>query len=540
MESGDPQLGLAPGRAGLKNKWVPWLLGAILVLGCTAIYWHVPEFKFVAFDDDYNLVFNPHLGPLSVERVKWAFTDWEYIPRVMPLGWLAYSAVFGWSGLDPAGWHVANLVLHVAIVTLWFLVLRRLGRRMSAEASGVWVDIAAFAGAALWAWHPLRVETVAWSSALTYGQAHLFLLVAVWSWLRAETVPGARALALLCYLGSLLTYPITAGFAPVFALLARREDHRWSRMLRDGAPFLVVAVAVLAANVVAQSVARGAPSSSLVESGRIFQALYVYFDYLSRWVWPVGLSPVNSTLLDYPAMQLRTVIGAVVFGLIAAAALAWRPSRGYALAYLFVLVPMLGLMDEVIIPADRYSALPTAVLSLALVHGLVWAGPRLAFSQRRWIVVAPLGLALFALGWLSRSQTEVWRDTYHLRTCIAERLGPGAAPAFRYVGFARWLLCEGRPAEALDLLDNAIARHPDDTVLQATRAEFSEFVERNRSAAVAMGLADAPPFAALLHWQLAARFALNGDEAAATVHLHEVKRIAPAFFAKASEAALKR
>ena len=77
---------------------LPWLLGAVLVLGCLMIYRRVGEFDFVAFDDDYNLLFNPHLGPLSLERMHWAFSD--CLMRAAACRWAGWDfpRSFQWAG----------------------------------------------------------------------------------------------------------------------------------------------------------------------------------------------------------------------------------------------------------------------------------------------------------------------------------------------------------------------------------------------------------------------------------------------------------
>jgi hypothetical protein len=77
-----------------------------------------------------------------------------------------------------------------------------------------------FLGAAFWAWHPLRVESVAWSVGLLYGQAMFFLLLAVAAMLAPFGGRLARLISILCYGVSLLSYPLAIGFVPVFALIA--------------------------------------------------------------------------------------------------------------------------------------------------------------------------------------------------------------------------------------------------------------------------------------------------------------------------------
>ena len=88
------------------------MLAGVLLLGCLWIYREIVAFGFVGLDDDYNLIFNPHLGPLTFDRVAWAFGDLEYSRRYLPFGWLGFAAVFEFSGLNPTGYHATAIVLH--------------------------------------------------------------------------------------------------------------------------------------------------------------------------------------------------------------------------------------------------------------------------------------------------------------------------------------------------------------------------------------------------------------------------------------------
>ena len=148
---------------------LPWLLAGLLVLGCAWIYRDAMTAGFVGLDDDYNITFNPHLGPLSWPRVQWAFSDWEYSRRYQPLGWLGFSAVFGFSGLAPAGYHLAGILWQGVNALLVAAVLHRFLQREVGADSSPWRFVVVFLGAAFWAWHPLRVETVAWASGLLYA-----------------------------------------------------------------------------------------------------------------------------------------------------------------------------------------------------------------------------------------------------------------------------------------------------------------------------------------------------------------------------------
>lgn len=508
-----------------------WLFGAILVLGTVCIYAQVVEFDFVAFDDDYNIVFNPHLGPLSVGRIEWAFGDWSYARRCLPLGWLGFCVVFGWSGLDPAGWHLVNLSLHVVCALLFFLVLRSL---VSGQETGrpvaEWKEVAAFLGAACWAWHPLRAETVGWSSGLLYGQAHALLLGAIMCRWNAPTMIASRPLAWLLYLCSLLTYPVALGFAPVFGLHRWWRGSGWRAAVREAAPFVVIAALVLLANVLAR---HNAPVPTLGEVApvqRLWQAIAGWGYYIWRPFWPLGLTPVNTATLD-DFLGLWAVLPWLC---LIAVGLSWRRSRWFFLAYLCVLAPFLGWLEEVAFFSDRYAALPNGIMAVGLTLGVVGIGPlRLRMGATILAGVCVAGMAI-----LSARQVKIWRNTDWLHQRIVDQLGAGAAPAYSRVFYSRWLMRVGRPEEALALLDQALASHPGDATLGRVRQELAALDNDNREQARVWGMSRPPPLDARLHWQIAMRQLQAGEEYAASVHMGEVRRIAPEYYDKSWQALL--
>ena len=517
-----------------------WVLGALLALGVLWIYRQVPEFAFVAFDDDRNIVFNPHLGPLSWERVVWAFTDWTYVRRCIPLGWLGFAAVYGWSGLDASGWHLINLTLHLGGALMLWSILRRLARGPSGTTllTG-WAEAAVFAGAAFWAWHPLRAETVGWASGLLYGQAHVFLFGAVWLWLRAVEGGLWRAGAAALYAASLLTYPIALGAVPVFALLARWRGLGWGEAVKGVVPVMLIAGGVAAANVAAQAwlseAARFSPPPTLAQfpaSERLIQAGAVWAHYLWRSVWPWNLTPVDTVLLDHGPRGAFLIASAALWAALGLVCCAWPRVRGYAgaffIAYACVLVPMLGLTQRPHFPSDRYAALPQAVLAAALMLALLKLRP----GRGRSRVLMVVGALLIGGAELSRHQVEIWRDSDRLWSHIATRLGPGMPSSYFDTAYARWLATDGREIEAAARIDAALVRLPDNAILLAARAQVAAVAEQTLVVKESLGLKQSPPAAALLHFEIAREQSRRGDYETSAAHLREIRRIAPEYYAR--------
>jgi hypothetical protein len=517
------------------------LLGVLLVLGCLAIYQHVGEFEFVSFDDDYNILFNPHLGSLSLERVQWAFGDWSYARRCMPLGWLGFSAVFSFAGLNPAGYHLANLALHAANSLLYFIVLRRLvvaSQPGAGTAARNWGLAWAFLGAVFWAWHPLRVESVAWSSGLLYAQSEFFLLLAFMWFVRNPGAPGTRLGALLCYGASLLSYPVAIGFAPVFALVAcwRLED--WRRGLWISLPFALVAGAATVANLVARMSGGGAftPMATLAElplATRAMQAAYSWVYYAWIPFWPVKLTPVNPVLIDINPWSAPFIISAAVLVAFTVANIAWTAARRTAgpfwLAHICVLFPLIGLVERVYFPSDRYSAFPQILLAAALVMGLV----RLRSVSARVLAMAAGLAAGGVMGVLSARQAEIWRDTPTLFRHIAQGLSPTASPMVYFQRPAVIQYRNGDASGALAWLDRGIALFPDNQALRSTRADLQRQSSELKVLLADAGAPPSTPPVTFLHQQLGVAAARAGDLRAAEEHFRLARVGSPDFYAPA-------
>lgn len=522
---------------------LPWLLGVLLALGGLAIYWHVGEFGFLTFDDEHNIVFNPHLGPLSPGRVHWAFTEWGYTRRCMPLGWLGFATVFSLAGLNPAGWHLAGLGLHLVNSLLLFALLFRLAGASRPGAARSWALTCAFLGAAFWAWHPLRVESVAWATALLYGQAEFFLLLALLGFVRDPAKPSARLWALVCYSASLLTYPVAIGFAPVFALVAGWRLRDWRRAGGMALPFFVPALAAVIINVLARASADGAfiPMPTWTEFpplARGMQAAFVWVYYAWIPFWPAHLTLFNPVLVNFDPWSAPFVLSALVLASGVVTVAAWPAARrtagGLVLAHLCVLVPMMGLVERPYFPSDRYAAFTQAVLAAALVLGLV----RLSSPRARLAVVAAGLAAGGLLGVLSSRQTEAWRDAPTALRHSTAGLAPTALPVMRYERPAVLLYRSGDLPGALAVFDQGIALLPGDRSLVAGRADLVRQGAELRAMIAAVGAPPSTPPVAFLHQELGLECARAGELVAAREHLRLARVSAPDFYAPAYNLAL--
>jgi len=455
------------------------LCALLLVVATLALNQRVVGFGFLNLrDDDINLTVNAYMGGLSWDRLRWMFTDTAFARRYIPLGWLSFSAVYEWAGLDPGPYHALGLGLAALDAALVFAVVRSALRRFSApgRADTAWSVGAAALAAGWWAFHPLRVENTAWVSGNLYGLALTFLLLALWPYLASGRAEGRRrrrliAGAAVAFTASLLVYPIAllvpvllAGLDAVPPPGGPRVPFR--QLLGEKLLFLLPLGGVLAVTIGARfagaSLFGKVPSlhdATLLARGA--QCAYVAAYYLWKPWWPFGLSPIYDTLVNFnPAGPVFVASMAAVLAVSAAALAAWRRVPLFAVVwfgYLIVMLPYYGLTEQPHWACDRYAVLPTllvAVLLAALLNRLRAPGPRLAAASLM------LGLT-GGLGILTWRQQEIWRtDDIHLRYTTAS-LPPG--PTHESVK-ARLLLLEfmlGDEAAASQAIAEGIVRHPD-------------------------------------------------------------------------------
>jgi len=386
-----------------------------LVLGVLLLYAPTLRHGFVAYDDPVYVRDNEVVGAgLTLDGLRWAFGfhagNWH------PLTWLSHMLDVELFGLEPGPHHLVNAGLHALCALLVYALATRLG-------CGSW---AALLAAALFALHPLRVESVAWASErkdVLSGVLYLGTLLAWLSWTRA---PGGRryALALGLFALGLMAKSMLVTLPVVLVLLAACGLARPAGrpLVPWVAPFFLLALATGAATLWIQR-AEGAVGSlaALTFAERSANALCTYGVYVLQSLWPSGLAclvphPVAVTppaelgrVLYLPAALSAAAI-ALALGL-AFRARRTRPELLFGLAwYLVVAAPVIGFVQVgVQAHADRYTYLPTIGLVLALartLERLVAARPAL----QRPLTVLALGV-LAALAGASLRQSATWRDS---------------------------------------------------------------------------------------------------------------------------------
>lgn len=540
-----------------------WWLGLALGLITLAVFGSVLRADFVRWDDDINIYRNPHLGPLSLERVLWAFTDPGYVRYYAPLSWLSVLVVHQFFGLNPLGYHLLSLLLHSANVVLVFLVTRRLlrlrARSGATEEPVAAVDWGSAAGALVWGLHPLRAEAVAWATGVSYCLATLLLLLSLCSYLegcaRATQDDGRqgarwRLAAVLAFGLSLVAYPIGLAYGAVLlvvdGLVLKRLEWPvgWQlsaqsrRVLLEKLPYVALTLVMLGVTLHRRIHVGGlwtAPTG-LEHFGwesRLAQAFYIWAYYVWKPLAPFGLSPVYTTLVWFDPWDLPFVASAALVaalgGLLVWQRRRWPGLLALWLCHLALLVPLLGLTEHPHYPSDRYGYLQGILWSVLVAAGLLKLGRR---PGLRAVTPAVTLAVLMALGWLTHRQARVWQNSVTLFGHVLERLGghPYSVDIHWRLGgvFAE----QGRTAEALAHYAEALRIQP---AFVEARLGAAELLEQQGQAQDALdhyrAAAQANPRLAVAHAKAGLLLARLGRAGEALDAYRQALRIEPDYLA---------
>lgn len=439
----------------------PWAAGwpvLMLLALVAAVFSRTAGFPFVYYDDPHYVLENPFVRRgLTWEGARWALTTF-HAANWHPLAWLSHMLDVQLFGLWAGGHHVTNVVFHGANVVLLFFFFGR--------ATGAWGR--SWLVAALFAVHPLHVESVAWVAERKDVLSTFFGLLALGAYARYAERPGAGRYALVAVwlVSGLAAKPMLVTLPCLLLVLdrwplGRREG--WMGLATEKLPLLALSAASAALTVLAQG--RGGAVLALEDVPLWYRALHAahsYGAYLADAVWPAGLAVFYPHPAQGGVLRLRWVL--LALGLLVAVSIAcWchRRSRPWLLTgwvwYLGTLVPVIGLVQVgAQARADRYTYLPlVGVFVMA-----AWLGEELlrrAGVGRRAAaaVAAAWVLALSAAAW---RQVGYWEGSYELFArahAVTERNWMALTALGREAGRL------GRTEEAVARLREALVLNPD-------------------------------------------------------------------------------
>jgi len=475
--SGDVTPPLSRAASNLSNPGNAPLIGLLLVLGTWAIYWPVGSFEFVSYDDPLYVPENEIVQRgLTWDGLKWAFSN-SSVGHWHPLTWLSHMFICQFFGTDPRWHHLANLFLHSLNALLFFFVLRRLTGALACSV---------FA-AALFAWHPLRVESVAWVAEHKDVLAGCFWLLTIWAYIRFTEQPGAAryamvlalfAVGLLCK-AILITLPfvlLLLDFWPLRRVrhFASREDDltnsdpspkqprepdigkSWGALILEKLPLFGLVMASCVATFLA---GRGAGAVvDLPLGARIGNALISCVRYLGKFLWPADLAVLYPHPVWWPWWQ---VTGAAAL-LILMSALFVRLARQQPylmvgwLWFLGVLVPVIGLVQVgQQSMADRYTYIPMLGLAIMAAWSAAGLARHFPFGRRGMAFVGIGVLGAMALG--TSGQLRHWQDSVAL---FRQAIHATERNATAHYNLAQAMCVRGSVAEAMPHYEAALEIDP--------------------------------------------------------------------------------
>ena len=394
------------------------LLLAVVTL---ALYNPVTHHPFVNYDDDRYVTNNPHVRRgLTADTFTWALTSTEQA-NWHPLTWMSHALDCSLYGVNPVGHHFTSILLHIVNVILLFLLLMWATRRLGPS---LFV-------AALFAIHPINVESVAWVAERKNVLCTMFFLLALWAYgWYARKPHWARYLAVVAlFAAGLASKPMVITLPFVLLLLdywplgrvraveanKTQGGLAWSQLVIEKLPLLALSAASAVITMRAQQAGGAIRTTTEVSfSARIATAIWAYAMYLWKMVWPARLAP----LYPHPGGSLaawQVLVAATV--LLAITAVVWRfRTRRYLLVgwlwFSGTLVPVIGLVQvgEAAM-ADRYAYIPLIGIFVMIAFGVAdWAEEkRFGF----WPAV-PAAAVLVALALTTHRQIGYWDSNYDL------------------------------------------------------------------------------------------------------------------------------
>jgi len=440
------------------------LIYAGLVLITLAVYLPVFYHDFVQYDDQQYVTDNPRVqAGLTWHGLEWAFGfhagNWH------PLAWLSHMLDCQLYGAWAGGHHLTSLLLHIAATLLLFSVLSRM-TSLRADASARQADTIwrSAAVAALFAWHPLHVESVAWVAERKDVLCAVFWMLTLWFYVRYAVQPcKARYFSVLgSFVLCLMSKPMGVTLPFVLLLLdywplGRVTGDKWQvtgilRLVREKIPFFVLSAIACVLTLRAQEQAI-VSTAGLSVSQRIANVVVAYNHYLTAMFVPRKLAVYYPYQFHLPAATI--VCAVIVLGLATLLALTNMRRRPWLMVgwlwYLGTLVPVIGLVqvgDQAW--ADRYTYLPLIGLFVAIV----WS----AFEIIKNRLVLQIASVIVAVALIAATsmQLDCWRNT---RTLFehANTVTRNNALAVTILGSQ---LAEDEPDKAMEYYQTALSYSP--------------------------------------------------------------------------------
>jgi len=450
------------------SRYLKLLICLILVLPTLGVYWEVRNFDFVTFDDYTYVAENPNVqSGLSKSGLVWAFTR-SHASNWHPVTWLSHMLDCQFFGLNSGMHHLNNLIFHTANTLLLFLVL---GRMTGALWRSAFVS-------ALFALHPLHVESVAWVAERKDVLSTLFWMLTMWAYVRYSERPSPTRYLLIFpfFILGLMSKPMLVTLPFVLLLMDYWPLGRLQstlpekggklktpklavlRLIAEKIPLFVLVALLSVVTFLAQEEAVQSLDNFHLKA-RIANGLVSYAAYIRKMFWPNDLS------IFYPYPQTLQLWQATASGffLITMTILFVRMGkrRPFILVgwlwYLGTLFPVIGLVQVgTHAMADRYTYIPL----IGLFIMIAWGIPDLLgnWLYRKQVLRISAGLLLVILAVCTWLQVRYWKDSIALFTHAIDVTDDNWM-AHNNIGFP--LVQQGRNIEAIAHFSEAVRIKPD-------------------------------------------------------------------------------
>jgi hypothetical protein len=461
------------------NKKYTYLIIVLLVIACLAAYGRILGNDFVNYDDNRLITENNYVQTgFDAKSVKWALTN-ASLEYWHPLTWLSIMLEWRLFGTNASFYHLVSLLLHIGAVLFLFLFLNKATKRL-------WPS--AFV-AALFALHPLRVESVAWASehkdvlSMFFGMATLYAY--------AQYVEKSRIskyiICLILFTLSIMSKPTLVTLPCVLLLLDYWPFERWPKpftpvnvsaiegkmaapaksrsqviahLLWEKAPFFLLSM-LLGIMLIGQLQANDSFLSlqRLSFSDRIMNTIVSYVSYLGNTFWPVDLACFYPYVHSFQQWQ---VIGAASVLLAISVAVVFLAKKTPFLAvgwfwYLGALFPVSGLMQAGSqAKADRYTYFPFIGIAIMAAWGILFLIKREDTRKKILFPAAIAALSIMAV--FTWQQCGYWKNSIVL---FNHALQVTKDNVRAHNNFALALFAEGKIKEAIDHYNKAIRLKPD-------------------------------------------------------------------------------
>lgn len=434
--------------ANPKREVPSWALVLGLIAITFLVYWPALSCGFVNYDDPDFVSQNPNVqAGLTWPALRWAFTT-GHSGNWMPLTWLSHMIDYRVFGLRPDGHHFTSVLIHAANTALCFVLLRNLF-------GSVWPSALA---AALFGWHPLHVESVAWIAERKDVLCGLFWMLSMLMYVRytkATNKPTRRTFYLATigfFVLGLMSKPMIVTLPFILLLIdqwpLRRLNHlSWKRIVLEKIPFVALSVIVSVITIAAQKNAGAVRDFGVLPfSIRLENAAVAIFRYIYKLVWPVDLAVLYPYEKWSASIILCAVLGFLAVGSLAVVLRKRNPSFAFGWFWFVVsLVPVIGVvqvgMQSI---ADRYTYLPS--IGLFTAGSIVGVEFLKRFETVRNVVIFGTCAALGIFGWLSFRQIQYWQDS---ETLLSHTLAITSNNLVIHNNLGFYLQEQGRVDEAL-------------------------------------------------------------------------------------------